>query len=86
MRPSRNTRLARISDCLTDLAGNGISTDHLGHRALCLMARENLDYFQAMLGYDAAPWEIVWLMEHARDSETRRVVAGGVAREGLDGV
>jgi hypothetical protein len=63
-------------ECLSDLAGNGIHTHGVGRRGLCDLAVENLDYFQAMLGYDAGPREVVRLMEEVcqvRDCRTRRV-------------
>ena len=76
MLPPRRTRLARMIECLSDLAGNGIHTHGVGRRGLCELAVENLDYFQAMLGYDAGPREVVRLMEdvrQARDCRSRRV-------------
>ena len=50
---SRKKRLARMSACRSDLSDNGVNTDAMGPRALCDLARRNLDYFQAMLGCDA---------------------------------
>jgi hypothetical protein len=62
MLPSHKTRLKRMSACRSDLADNGINPDALGPRALCDLARRNLDYFQSMLGYDAGLREVVGLM------------------------
>lgn len=72
MLPPRRTRLARMIECLSDLAGNGIHTHGMGRRGLCELAAENLDYFQAMLGYDAGPREVVRLMEEVRQASVCR--------------
>ena len=72
MLPPRRTRLARMIECLSDLAGNGIHTHGVARRGLCELAVENLDYFQAMLGYDAGPREVVRLMEEVRQAAACR--------------
>ena len=73
---SRKMRLARMSACRSDLADNGICTDAMGPRALCDLARRNLDYFQAMLGCDAGLREVVELMAAASQSPRTRAAAG----------
>jgi hypothetical protein len=67
--PSHKTRLARMSACRSDLTDNGVDLDVLGPRALCNLARRNLDYFQAVLGYDAGLREVVELIEGTRESD-----------------
>jgi hypothetical protein len=74
--PSPKTRLTRMSACRSDLTDNGIDPDALGPRALCDLARRNLEYFQAMLGYDAGLREVVELIEGTRESAGARNAAG----------
>jgi len=75
MCPSPRTRIARISACRSDLTDNGIDPDVMGPRALCDLARRNLDYFQAMLGYEAGLREVVELISRTRgtDRAARRI-------------
>ena len=68
MAPSQKTRLTRISACRSDLSDNGIDPDALGYRAVCDLARRNLEYFQFMLGYDAGLREVLTLLERTRES------------------
>jgi len=68
MVPSPKSRLVRISACRSDLSENGIDLDVMGPRALCDLARRNLPYFQAMLGYDAGIREVVELIGRTRES------------------
>jgi hypothetical protein len=62
MYPSRKTQFARIGACRSDLNRNGIDVDALRPGALCALARRDLDYFQAMLGYDAPVRQVVELI------------------------
>jgi hypothetical protein len=64
-----------MSACRSDLADNGINSDAMGPRALCDLARRNLDYFQAMLGCEAGLREVVELMTATSRSPPAR--AGG---------
>jgi hypothetical protein len=84
MFPSRQTQLARIGACRSDLNRNGINLDALGPRALSELARRDLDYFQAMLGYDARPREVVELIgataRHGRSRAGPRDGPGRAAR------
>jgi len=66
-----------MSACRSDLSDNGVNTDAMGPRALCDLARRNLDYFQAMLGCDAGLREVVELM--TATSQSPRTRAAGVA-------
>jgi hypothetical protein len=68
MLPSHKARLTRMSACRSDLTDNGIDPDALGPRALCDLARRNLAYFQAMLGYEAGLREVVELIGRTRES------------------
>jgi hypothetical protein len=77
MLPSSKTQLTRISACRSDLTDNGIDPDALGPRALCDLARRNLDYFQTMLGYDAGLREVVSLIHRTRDSARARSTRRG---------
>ena len=77
MAPSRRTQLNRISACRSDLTDNGIDPDRLGPRALCDLARRNLDYFQAVLGYEAGLREVVELIDRTRESARARPLRGG---------
>ena len=67
MLPSRKSLLARMCACRLDLMDNGIDADALGPRAVCDLARRNLDYFQAVLGYDAGLREVIELIGSTRD-------------------
>jgi len=62
MYPSHETQVERIGTCRSDLHHNGIDVDTLGRRALRALARRDLDYFQAMLGYDAPVRQVVELI------------------------
>ena len=76
---SRKKRLVRMSACRSDLADNGISTDAMGPRAMCDLARRNLEYFQAMLGYDVGLREVVELMTATSEAPLER--AAGVRQQ-----
>ena len=66
MSPLTETGLVRMRQCQSDLALNGIDLAGAGERAVRLLVRRHLDYFQLMLGYDAGPREIVALAERLR--------------------
>jgi len=70
--PSPKARLVRISACRSDLSENGVDLDVMGPRALYDLARRNLPYFQAMLGYDAGIREVVELIGRTRESARGR--------------
>ena len=72
MCPSPKARLVRMSACRSDLSDNGIDPDGLGPRALCDLVRRNLEYFQAVLGYDAGLREVVDLIGRTRASDRNR--------------
>ena len=72
MAPSQKARITRISACRSDLSDNGIDPDVLGYRAMCDLARRNLEYFQSMLGYDAGLREVVELLERTREKARLR--------------
>jgi hypothetical protein len=80
---SRKQRLVRMSACQSDLADNGISTAAMGTRALCDLARRNLEYFQAMLGDDVGLREVVDLM--AATSHSPRTRGSGVTGRRVGG-
>jgi hypothetical protein len=65
-----------MSACREDLTENGIDPDALAYRALCDLARRNLDYFQAMLGFDAGLREVVDLIGRTRESSRGRAAHG----------
>jgi hypothetical protein len=77
MLPSRRNQLNRITACRSDLTDNGINPDALGPRALCDLARRNLEYFQSMLGYDAGLREVVALIDRTRGAVCARSPTGG---------
>jgi hypothetical protein len=81
MVPSQKTRLTRMSACRSDLADNGIEVDASAPRAVCDLARRNLEYFQCMLGYDAGLREVVGLIEQTRGSPRTRSPSGTRGRE-----
>ena len=58
---SAETSLRRMRQCQADLAENGIDLVGTGERTMRLLARQHLDYFQLMLGYDARLREVVAL-------------------------
>ena len=66
MAPSAETSLKRMGRCVSDLARNGIDLAGTGRRAMRLLVRRHLDYFQLMLGYDAGPREVVALVDRLR--------------------
>jgi hypothetical protein len=61
-----------MSACRSDLTDNGIDPDALGPRALCDLARRNLEYFQTMLGYDAGLREVIDLFDRTRSDWSGR--------------
>jgi hypothetical protein len=68
-----------MSACRSDLADNGICTDAMGPRAMCDLARRNLEYFREMLGGDVGLREVVELMT-ATSQSTRTRAAGVIGR------
>jgi hypothetical protein len=81
MFPSAKTRLQRIKRCASDLAGHGIRLKSAGRREIGQLIRRHLDYFQLMLGYDAAPMEIIALVERLRSpGHTKRAWQGARRR------
>ena len=80
MAPSQKTRLTRISACRSDLSDNGIDPDALGYRAVCDLARRNLEYFQSMLGYEAGLREVVELLGRTREGARTRGAAAHARR------
>jgi len=66
MLPCDATRLSRMRACRSDLLVNDIALDSADHQALAELSRRHLDYFQLMLGYDAAPGELVSLAKRIR--------------------
>ena len=58
--------LRRMRQCELDLKRNGIDLAETGGRRLRLLVRQHLDYFQLMLGYDAAASEVVALESRLR--------------------
>ena len=86
MFPSTSSRVARMRACRADLTINGLDPDAMGLRALRDLARRNLEYFQAMLGYDAGVREVVELIERARDrARPAREMVGHRARPAATG-
>jgi hypothetical protein len=71
MFPTSNSRVIRIRACRADLADNGLDPDALAPRALRDLARRDLDYFQAMLGYDAGVAEVLDLISRTREPAAR---------------
>ena len=68
--------LDRMGRCETDLARNGIDLLGAGERAMRLLIRRHLDYFQLMLGYDAGPGEVVALAKRLKSARSRGRGAG----------
>jgi hypothetical protein len=65
MTPVMRTKLVRASACRSDLRDHGIDLDRLGRGGAREFIRQNLDYFQAMLGYDAREREVYSLVRSA---------------------
>ena len=63
---SQGTRLERMGACLADMAEHGIDLAGAHGAALRHLVRLHLEYFQLMLGYDAAPTEIAELVDDVR--------------------
>ena len=70
--------LRRMRLCERDLKSNGIDLAATDGRAMRLLVRRHLDYFQLMLGYDAAPREVIALVNRLRGR--RRTRRGGRGR------
>jgi len=70
---------ARACACRSDLLANGIDLAGAGHESLRRLVRLHLDYFQLMLGYDAAPAEIVALFERTGTPADKRCSHSGIA-------
>lgn len=62
MMPTLESRRSRIETCISDLSENGINVRQSDARRLGAFVRENLDYFQLMLGYDIDPAEVLKLI------------------------
>ena len=77
MTPTLETRIKRMLECESDLAANGIHLARSGKRAMRLLVRIHLDYFQLMLGYDAAPREVIALAQRLKERH-----GGGTGRAG----
>jgi len=54
--------------CRSDLLAHGIDLDLNGREGVSDLVERHLDYFRAMLGYDAAPKELVALARRTRRS------------------
>ena len=65
-------RLYRMRLCELDLGRNGIDLAGSGVRGLRLLVWLYLDYFQLMLGYDAAPREVIALENRLRSRRNGR--------------
>ena len=81
MLPTLQTKLRRACACRSDLLDNGIDVRALDVRAGVELVRRNLDYFQAMLGYDAGVKEVISLLRLA----CRSAGMGVPRRPGDDG-
>jgi hypothetical protein len=63
MMPTPESRRSRMDTCISDLSENGINVMTLDDRHLGAFVRENVDYFQLMLGYDSDPGEVLQLIK-----------------------
>jgi hypothetical protein len=63
MMPTPESRRSRIETCISDLSDNGINVMAADDRHLGAFVRENIDYFQLMLGYDSDPGEVLRLIK-----------------------
>ncbi len=63
MMPTPESRRSRIDTCISDLSENGINVMDTDERHLGAFVRENIDYFQLMLGYDSDPSEVLQLIK-----------------------
>ena len=70
MPPSAETSLKRMRRCQADLAAHGIDLAGTRGRAMRVLVRRHLDYFQMMLGYDAGTREVVALARRLRAETT----------------
>jgi hypothetical protein len=62
MTPTMYTKQLRGSACRADLRDNGIDLEQLDPGVAREFIRQNLDYFQLMLGYDAREREVYALV------------------------
>ena len=77
MMPNMHTKLLRGSACRADLRDNGIDLEQVDPAVAGEFIRQNLDYFQLMLGYDAREREVYALVgpagaRHGRQRSTVR--------------
>ena len=62
MYPTHEMQFARLTACRSDLMDNGIDLSRMHPQQLSAFVKEQLDYFQLMLGRDASCPEIVRLL------------------------
>ena len=81
MRNFSAERVARMSACRVDLLASGIDLSGLVGKALTGFVREQLDYFQSMLGDDTPAHQVEALVHHERlmSEGSRREVRGSAA-------
>ena len=70
-------RVTRMGACRADLLESGIDLSRLVGAELRVFVRENLDYFQAMLGDDTTADQVEALVHH------ERLMSEGTSRPGL---
>lgn len=63
MRPKPESCRSRMDTIICDLSENGINLMGSDERHLGAFVRENLDYFQLMLGYESDPKEVLQLIK-----------------------
>ena len=68
--------------CERDLKSNGIDLAVADEGAMRLFVRQHLDYFQLMLGYDAAPREVIALENRLRSRRSTGRRRAGTAPGG----
>lgn len=66
MLPSHDTRQERIRACVEDLMANGIDLLHANEHEIRAVVRENLDYFQLMIGDESRPGQVVSMIRQGK--------------------
>jgi hypothetical protein len=60
---SHRLHLGMIHECVVDLRNNGIDLRGAGRDAIRRLVKQHLDYFELMLGGEAAEGEVIAMLE-----------------------
>jgi hypothetical protein len=80
MYPMHEMQLNRLTACRSDLMDNGIDVSRMDPEELSAFVKEQLDYFQMMLGCDAPSAEIVRRLGRLPSTDNPGSARKGAAR------